>query len=607
MRRKVETYLRLGLRSVARVALYRLGLRSGLHPVLRISSGPASGPFFAAGPERDGEGLHKPERYRSTLPAFSAHEFPQTGVPDWNSSPFQPDVGIPTDRAWHEIGDFSSGAADIKMVWEASRFDWAISMAQRSQLGEHGELDRLNEWIADWQENCPPYYGANWMCGQEASIRVLHLAAALLILRQENSPLPGLLDLIEQHLDRIAPTMGYALGQDNNHGTSEAAALFIGGSLLIANRRDGASAWAERGRKALEERVASLVASDGSFSQYSVNYHRLMLDTLSLAEIWRRRLSLPAFSSRFVERARLATQWLRQMTDGGTGDAPNFGANDGALLIPLSDTPYRDFRPSVQLGAALFCNARAFAQPGSWNRPLEWLDIAVPDAELPSLTSETFDSGGMHVLRAGHAVAYLRYPLFSFRPGQADLLHCDFWVDGSNVLRDGGSYSYASDEHAYFTGTVSHNTAQFDGRDQMPRLSRFLFGGWLKSRNVERVTERDDSVIAAAGYVDEQGAGHHRRVTLRPNTLECRDFLSGSFCEAVIRWRLRPGNWVLTENGAESDGIAISVEAPKSVFELSLVMGKESREYLKMSELPVLEIRCSAVGELLTKVKYSCA
>jgi hypothetical protein len=61
---------------------------------------------------------------------------------------------------------------------------------------------------------------------------------------------------------------------------------------------------------------------------------------------------------------------------------------------------------------------------------------------------------------------------FRFRPSQADALHLDFWLAGSNVLRDAGSYSYNTEPEwlNVFPGhNASHNTVQFDDRDQMPR------------------------------------------------------------------------------------------------------------------------------------------
>jgi hypothetical protein len=100
--------------------------------------------------------------------------------------------------------------------------------------------------------------------------------------------------------------------------------------------------------------------ADGSFSQYSVNYHRLMLDTYSLVEHWRRGLELPAFSPRLYDRLAAATRWLQALTQPETGDAPVLGANDGARLLPLGDSDYRDYRPAVQLAMALFLDRRAY-------------------------------------------------------------------------------------------------------------------------------------------------------------------------------------------------------------------------------------------------------
>ena len=83
-------------------------------------------------------------------------------------------------------------------------------MAQRIASGDMNELDRLNNWLHDWIIKNPPYMGVNW-CGQEASIRVMHLAIAASILKQDQYPAESLKKLIEIHLRRINSTMGYAI------------------------------------------------------------------------------------------------------------------------------------------------------------------------------------------------------------------------------------------------------------------------------------------------------------------------------------------------------------------------------------------------------------
>ena len=166
-----------------------------------------------------------------------------------------------------------------------------------------------------------------------------------------------------------------------------------------------------------------------------------------------------------------------------SGDGPNLGANDGARLLQFTDSDYRDYRPSVQLGMALFLDRSVYSGKGLGTHQLAWLGVSESDGDAPIYTDCDYDDGGYKILRAGETSLILRYPKFRYRPGQSDALHIDLWFRGTNLLGDAGSYSYYSkpDLSEYFSGTIAHNTVQFDDRDQMPRLSRFLFGGWLKT------------------------------------------------------------------------------------------------------------------------------
>lgn len=594
---RLWTYGRLGPTSIVRVAAYRLGLKSGWHPVQRLSASVATAPLFRA-----------PERQCDLPPANTAWDdamwwfgwyrraLPE-GPPDWFANPFSDEPQPDASRDWWRIPDFGSG--DIKGLWELSRFDWLVAWATQAAAGDTVAFERLNFWLADWALRNPPYKGPNWKCGQEASIRVMHLVTTSWVLGHDHAPEPGLDKLLTAHLQRIAPTMSYAIGQQNNHGTSEAAALFIGGSFL-AGRDPRAEGWARRGRRWLEERTAALIEPDGSFSQYSVSYHRVMLDTYSFAEAWRRHRDLPLFSSRLRQRLSVATRWLWAMTDPETGDAPNIGANDGARLLQLTSTDYRDFRPSVQLAAALFCDADAFG-PGPWTAPLRWLGLPNGQISQPP-PSASFDNGGFHVLRAGRAMAVLRYPRFRFRPSQADALHLDLTHAGRNLLRDGGTFSYNAEAAEWFSGTAAHNTVTFDERDQMPRLGRFLFDDWLLAEAVEPIRVDADTVTAAAAYTDRTGARHHRRVTLGSDCLTCVDTLSGSFRQAELRWRLCPGDWRLEGSILRGEGVTLTLEGE----DLSPILGisSESRYYQQRSEVPLLSVRVQNEGRIVTKISF---
>jgi len=604
---KIRTLYALGLPNLLRVGVYRLGLKTKLHSVVKLKATVPVGDFF-----------HQQVRLvpvsaipRSTWQGRDMVYFGQplersSEIPDWHANPFKPDSRGNSDKPWWLIPDFDEAVGDIKTVWEASRFDWLLAMAQRAAKGDAAELTRMNNWLQDWARHNRPYLGINWKCGQEASIRVLHLILATQIIGQLDDPAPGLVALIRLHLARIAPTMGYAIGQANNHGTSEAAALFIGGSWLASLGDNDGAKWQSSGRDLLENRADALIENDGMFSQYSVNYHRMMLDTYSLCEAWRRRRGLTEFSDKCLTKLSAATRWLHQMCDVKTGRAPVFGANDGARIIALTDTDYLDFRPSVQLAATLFLGQCAYAEKGLWDQPLIWLDVEPSSVPLQSPQSVTQDSGGMHILRRGNAVAYFRYPRFRFRPSQADALHCDVWIDGENILRDAGTFSYnvSPEDTAYFNGTCSHNTVEFDGRDQMPRLGRFLFGDWLKAEHVEKVTETADAVSAGAAYQDWQNASHKRHLDLETNRLVCIDEVAGFKKNAILRWRLAPGNWKLDGNTLSNGKLTITVQSSVPKCKITLTQGEESLYYLKKTSLPVLEIEIDQAATITTEIHF---
>lgn len=596
----LATYWRLGLNNLARVGAYRVALRNPLSRLRRMSAAIPAGPFFsrtAAPPVPTIVPVSPLDEYA----LFGHAKIPLGDPPDWHQNPLTGQRVSSPDRPWWAIPDFDPAVGDIKGVWELSRFDWVPIFALRARNGEGPALQHLNAWLQDWCQHNPPYCGPNWKCGQEASVRVMRLALAQILLGDGLAAEGGLRGLVTAHLSRIGPTTAYAIGQDNNHGTSEAAALFIGGTWL----GDRGARWERMGRSLLEDRVRRLIQADGSFSQYSVNYHRLVLDTLALAEIWRRRFGRPRFSSVFYQRAATATEWLRRLVSPQTGDAPNVGANDGAKLIAIGGETYRDHRPTVQLCAALFLGHRAYA-PGPWDATAEALSVDVPSTLLPAPVSHAGEDGGFAALRNSNALALLRYPRFRFRPSQSDLQHLDVWLAGENILRDAGTYSYNGEPEwlAYFGGVAAHNTVEFDGRDQMPRLGRFLFGAWPRSRITRPLKQDGERVTMAVAYSDARACHHERRIHLAPHGLTVEDEISGFSSKAVLRWRLAPGTWRQHGATVTRGDVTLGVVAGATIERCELRQGYESRHYLERTELPVLEVEVRRPTTLISHLEW---
>lgn len=602
---KIKTAIALGIRNLGRVFFYRMGVKFGFNPVKKICASIPHGVFFNTNFSIQDKVLKANEQWRSQQTYFGWHNIVTDAIPDWYCNTF---TGVKVKNSalpWWEISDFDAELGDIKTVWEASRFDWLLCFAQYAKQGDKNHLNKLNDWLNDWASKNSPYQGVNWKCGQEASIRVMHLAMAAIILEQYNKSEPILLEFVKAHLQRIAPTISYAIAQDNNHGTSEASALYIGGSWLALNGIQEGIKWQNLGFKWLENRAQKLILDDGSFSQYSTNYHRVMLDSYSMAEVWRRKLNLPQFSHNLYRKLQLATNWLYQLTQAITGDIANLGANDGARLLPLTATDYRDFRPSIQLASVLFSKRKAWSSDGDWSLPLHWLGITLPTETCLPQSSFNFNQGGYFCIRANNnkACVIMTYPKFKFRPSQCDALHVDFWLDGKNLLRDGGTFSYnAGDKYIeYYGGTESHNTIQFDGHEQMPRLSRFLLGGWLKASDVFY-----DEINHAfqACYYDFHKANHQRKVTLDDGCLYIKDDISGVNHSAILRWRLTPGQWVLNGNSISNGSHRLTITTELTIVKFELISGVESRYYYQEKNIPVLEVEVEQAGTIITEYRY---
>lgn len=601
---KIDTYRRLGLVNIAQVAWYTFRLKSGWFKKSLTIRPSINGPFFAPLSQEKLNDLSAKYAGATLLNApqlFGWVNMHLDSPPNWLYSDLSQQSLPNTQQHWSDISDFASGVGDIKGIWEKSRFSWSVFFVQHYiKQQELAFLDSLNQWIQDWSLHNPVNQGANWKCAQEASLRVLHLASCALLLEQQK-PSENLLLFITQHLQRIFPTLSYAKAQDNNHGTSEAAALFIGGSWLLQAdpHSSDAKKWQAYGRRYLVERVNKLVMPDGSFSQYSATYHRLMLDTLNLVELFRLFLALPVFSKSYINRVQQAATWLRTITDSQTGDAANLGANDGAHILNFANVYYRDFRPTVELAFQLFSQASVFTDAGS-TFMLNLFSLKAKPAKLLA-PSTKFSDGGFGVLRNVNAWCLLRVPVFNFRPGQADCLHLDLWHQGVNLLRDGGSYSYNTEQKwlNYFSGVEGHNTAQFDHRQPMPKVSRFLFGKWSQY-SVFDVQARS----MQAKYEDWQGAEHSRQVELTDNQIIIHDVLSGKFTQACLRWRLADLAWQVQNHSLITEKFQLSVSCSESLVSFTLAQGSESRYYGHKTPIPVLEVVVDKGAKITTIISW---
>ena len=251
---------------------------------------------------------------------------------------------------------FASPAyGDLKFILEPSRFLFAYPLVRAYALsGDERFPQAFWSAIEDWARRSPPMGGPLWICGQECSLRILAWSFALHAFIHSrsttNERVALLSSMIAAHAWRTAQTLGYARSQRSNHLISEAVGLWTAGTLYPELRE--AQVWQNLGAHLLREAVLDQITPEGVSQQHSFNYQRMILHLL----LWTLRLA-EIHSAPLHEDIRLRTQaafdFMRPWVDPVSGVAPNYGSDDGSLIFPLALGQYRDFRPLLQLGAAV--------------------------------------------------------------------------------------------------------------------------------------------------------------------------------------------------------------------------------------------------------------
>lgn len=600
---------------------YRLSLKLGIRKLMFPTEVPIKGLFFVTTPKISEYPEEWKPNLRQTADAivngrftwFSYHEFEVGDIPNWYKNPFSSEVIADPLRHWTELSDFDLNIGDIKTIWEPSRFDWLTHLARAYRVfGDETYLSTINRWLNDWSEKNPLNLGPNWKCGQETSIRVMKLLNAAFILDQLDDPSPVLQELTHQHLARIAGNINYAVAQDNNHGTSEAAALYIGATWLLQKGNvssiDKASLrnWQQSGLRIWNNRLLHLIGTDGTFSQRSITYHRVVVDTVSFTLFFTGRLALPKPLPAVQRKMEVLVSWQLKFIIPQNGDSPNMGSNDGAMFENLHGCGYRDFRPSAQLAHWLCFESRPFSSgPWDevlfWRNPTEWRNIPIKEMEQPA--AEILD-GQFLIMRNGGTDVFLRIPNDSFRPLASDAFHLDVWRNGKNHICGCGSYSYNSQEPFahYFKSIKGHNTVQFGKHEQMPRISKFLLGKWINASKMGKVTRLEDGSLSWSGtYTDAYGNEHSRLLNLKADgALEITDRVNTDETW-IVRYNLPANNSVIAHNRCFSEDCELSVD---NGLVMTIEPGFTSTHYLLCTPSQALSIAGDKQSSLTVSIAW---
>jgi len=501
--------------------------------------------------------------------------------PDWFLNPVTGAKGD-GEKHWCDIRFFDTNVGDIKFIWEPSRFAWAYTLARAySHTGDEKYAEKFWKLFESWMDANQPNRGHNYACGQECAIRTMAMCFALFAFNESMHTTSDRRELILKaiyiHSDRIEKNISFAISTRTNHSITEAAGIFTVGLLFPFLKN--AKRWKEKGEKILVKEAARQIYSDGSYIQHSMNYHRLMLQdyiwVLRLAE-----LNNVEISKFLREKVKRAVDFIYQMQD-ESGRVPNYGANDGALICPLNNCDYLDYRPVIQAGYYLFDKIKIYPN-GPWDEDLLWFfgnNAVKSPVENRSRQNSAFDEGGYYTLRNSQSWAMTRCHSFRDRPGQADMLHLDLWWKGINILRDSGSFMYYCDEpwQNYFSSTAVHNTISIDGRSQMQKYGKFMWFDWIKS-DLLRYDIKSNTKILAGQHYGYTKSG--KNIIHRRNILSADENLWIIIDDVIGKGRhLIDLYWHLCDAPCEFDKNICTLNTERGLASICVITSNDSVQY----------------------------
>lgn len=490
------------------------------------------------------------------------------------------------EQHWTDFVSTLPDGEDIKPTWEMGRFGWATTLARAYQLsGDSKYAAAFWRYTEDFLASNPPNQGPHWSSAQEVALRLIALAFCYTIFaasKESSAPRQALLSSsLAAHAQRIPSTLAYARAQNNNHLLSEALGLSTAAALLPEHPQ--AARWRRLGRRNFLRGLKAQIAGDGSYSQHSANYQRLMLQLALWANLLAKKFAEP-LPDWALDKLAASTQWLLNLLDEESGQLPNFGPNDGAYILPLATQPFSDFRPLLQAAGSAFLGRRPLSA-GAWDEMALWLSPTLGKNRQPSATS----SSPLR-LQGKHSWATLRGAHFRGRPGHADQLHLDLWWRGINLAQDAGSYLYTAPtpwDNA-LSSTRMHNTLTVNGRDQMTRAGRFLWLDWAQAKVLQREENKGGQLVAVS--VEHNGYRkldllHQRRVRVGAHDAwEVEDRLlstrgSTSPIPTRLHWLLPDWGWDLVDGALILESphghVVLSVTTPSTSLNYSLIRAGE--------------------------------
>lgn len=488
---------------------------------------------------------------------------------------------------WYKIADFDAQRGDIKIIWEASRLTHFFYFARAYLItNDKKYYEAFSEQLKHWLQENPYSFGANYKCGQECTLRMINALMVYEVFRYykltTNDDQDNVMRLVQVCYKKVLSNFFYAHKCiKNNHTFTEIIGLIIGAWCCGDNQA------LEESYRLLDRETENQFLPDGGYTQYSFNYQRFTLQLFECVyKIGEKTgLSISTKSRELITNSTL----LMYQTQDITGDVPNYGSNDGALIFPLAACDYRDFRPALNTIYALSTGNRLY-KAGIYDEELLWFGNKERKYSFIEIERKplAYDKAGFYTLR--HAGGFLMTCLqgFKARPSHMDGLHIDLWHKGKNIFCDSGTYSYASNLIKEIGATSGHNTVKVGSVEQMNKRGPFLIYDWTESKNI-----RHDENSFSGTIISKNGYEHTRAIERIGDNYTIIDEIRGTSNNCSFFFHI-PYDVKINSSGFEvldKGNVLCSVKIKSGNIELYRTY--RSLYYLKKEELNCVVVHCN--------------
>lgn len=399
--------------------------------------------------------------------------------PEWHKD-YLAGTALPESRSAFQLNHRKlPGGADIKCIWELSRWTNLVRLAQAAWLlREDAPAKACLHCLQDWTVSNVPYRGWNWTSALEAGMRLIQWTWIDAFLARLEDP-EIVLQRTALSRDLLSPHAWFTWrhgtfgSSANNHLLGELAGLIAAQARWPELERCSTSI--RHLQELWETEVLKQFAKDGGNREQALNYHLFSWEFSWIARNALRHIG-KTISNSVEERLRAASDYF------ATVQMPHepwdYGDSDNAFVVPWM----LDMKNATAEWYHWFESDQPAASPALrfwWGAPTE--PVSSPKCRAtPSDWLYYPDTGQATRWAAEWDLRWDLSPLgylSTAAHGHLDALHLSIWYRDFALVIDPGTGAYYADPQLrdHLASWAAHNGPQVAGPDWPRRMGTFLW------------------------------------------------------------------------------------------------------------------------------------